>query len=164
LQFNHQRERLDAKPNLPTTLDQKLISRQTLTERAMRQYQNLQGFTDPALDWLVAVELKPELRRHLLQRLQRPDYPNLPQLVVDDLNFANSGGFGSLAIHKLLLLTQLDECLKLKPDLLNQSEFVNVYLSPAAAGRGRRLAARHRCLSRVSRPVVGFRPAVGSRP
>jgi len=129
LQFHHQRERLDAKPDLPTALDQKLISRQTLTERAMRQYQNLQGFTDPALDWLVAVELKPELRRHLLQRLQRPDYPNLPKLVVDDLTFPNSGGFGSLAIHKLLLLAQLDECLKLKPDLLNQSEFVNVYLS-----------------------------------
>jgi hypothetical protein len=129
LQFNHQRERLDAKPNLPTQLDAKLIDRPALTERAMRQYQNLQGFEDAALDWLVAVELKPELRRHLLQRLQRPDYPNLPKLIVDDLNHPNSGGFGSFAIHKLLLLPQLDECLKLKPDLLNQSEFVNVDLS-----------------------------------
>ena len=129
LQFNHQREQLDAKPNLPTQLDAKLIGRPVLTERAMRQYQNLQGFEDAALDWLVAVELKPELRRHLLQRLQRPDYPNLPKLVVEDLIHPNSGGFGSFGIHKLLLLPQLDECLKLKPDLLNQSEFVNVYLS-----------------------------------
>ncbi len=129
LQFNHQRERLDAKPNLPTQMDQNWISRQTLTQRAMQQYQNLQGFEDSALDWLVAVELKPELRRHLLERLQRPDYPNLSKLVVDDLNFPNSGGFGSFAIHKRLLLPQLDECVQLKPDLLNQSEFVNVYLS-----------------------------------
>ncbi len=128
LRFDHQREQLDAKPNLPTQLDAKLIGRPALTERAMRQYQNLQGFEDTALDWLVAVELKPELRRHLLQRLQRPDYPNLPKLVVDDLIHPNSGGFGSFAIHKLLLLPQLDECLQLKPDLLNQSEFVNVYV------------------------------------
>lgn len=129
LQFNHQREQLDAKPNLPTNLDARRISREALTERAMRQYQNLQGFEDAALDWLVAVALKPDLRRHLLQRLQWPDYPQLPKLVVDDLNHANSGGFGSLAIHKRLLLNQLDECLKLQPNLLNQQEFVNVYLS-----------------------------------
>ena len=130
----------------------------------MRQYQNLQGFEDAALDWLVAVELKPELRRHLLQRLQRPDYPNLPKLVVDDLNHPNSGGFGSFAIHKLLLLPQLDECLKLKPDLLNQSEFVNVYLSrlqPDADVDWRHDADAQRAyLDRL----VGVRPAVGARP
>lgn len=129
LHFSHQRERLDAKPNLPTQLDPQLIRRETLTERAMRQYQNLQGFEDSALDWLVAAALKPDLRRHLLQRLEWPDYPQLPQLVVDDLNHPNSGGFGSLAIHKRLLLDQLDECLKLQPNLLNQQEFVSVYLS-----------------------------------
>ena len=40
-----------------------------------------------------------------------------------------SGGFGSLPIHRQLLLAQLDECLKLQPDLLNQTEFVKVYLT-----------------------------------
>ena len=129
LQFNHQRERLDEKPNLPTSLDQKVIARQTLLARAFAQHPNLQSCEDEALDWLVATELTPDGRRHLLERLQRPDYPQLPKLVVDDLNHQNSGGFGSFGIHGQLLLAQLDECLKLKPDLLNQQNFVNVYLA-----------------------------------
>jgi hypothetical protein len=120
LQFNHQRERLDAKPNLPTSLDQNLISRQTLLQRAFAQHPNLQGCEDAALDWLVGIELNPDRRRHLLERLQRPDYLQLPKLVVDDLNHQKSGGFGCFGIHGHLLLAQLDECLKLKPDLLNQ--------------------------------------------
>jgi hypothetical protein len=129
LQFNHQRERLDEKPNLPTSLDQNLIARQTLLARAFAQHPNLQGCEDAALDWLVGTELNPDRRRHLLERLQRPDYPQLPKLVVDDLNFQNSGGFGSFGIHGQLLLAQLDGCLKLKPDLLNQQNFVNAYLT-----------------------------------
>ncbi len=128
IQFNHQRETI-GKPNLPTVLDQKLISRETLSQRAMSRHTNLEGFEDAALDWLVATELSPDRRRHLLSRLDRPDYPNLPKLVVDDLNYQYSGGFGSLGIHGQLLLAQLEECLKLKPDLLNQANFVNTYIT-----------------------------------
>jgi hypothetical protein len=92
-------------------------------------HQNLQGCEDEALDWLVGTELNPDRRRHLLERLQRPDYPQLPKLVVEDLNYQHSRGFGCFGIHGQLLLTQLDECLKLKPDLLNQQNFVHVYLT-----------------------------------
>ncbi len=129
LKFDHQRELLNRKPNLPAALDQNLISRQTLTKRAMARYQNLQGFEPSALDWLVGQALDPDRRRHLLSLLQRPDYPNFVKLVVDDLNYKNSGGFGSFNIHRQLLLAQLDECLKLKPELLNQGNFVNAYLA-----------------------------------
>ena len=129
LTFDHQRELLDRKPNLPTSLDQKLISRETLMKEAFARHQNLKGFEAAALDWLVATELNADRRRHLLERLQRPDYPNLPKLVVDDLNYQHSRGFGSFNIHRLLLLEQLDACLKLKPDLLNQTNFVNAYLA-----------------------------------
>jgi|GEM_PF-2473304 hypothetical protein len=131
LTFNHQRERLNQKPNLPTTLDQKLIARETLTARANRTYQNLNGFENRALDWLVATPLNADRRRNLLQRLQRPDHAGLPKLIVDDLNYKYSKNFGSFAIHRQLLLTQLDDCLKLKPDLLNQTAFVNAYLQHA---------------------------------
>ncbi|MEO8498887.1 MAG: hypothetical protein ABI614_27815, partial [Planctomycetota bacterium] len=37
--------------------------------------------------------------------------------------------FGSLTIHQQLLLEQLDDCWRLKPDLLNQQSFVNAYLA-----------------------------------
>ncbi|HUG70756.1 MAG TPA: hypothetical protein VMM76_23605, partial [Pirellulaceae bacterium] len=129
IEFNHQRETLGEKPNLPTQLDQKLIGREYLSQIAKQNHKDLSGFTDAALDWLVATELDPDRRRHLLQRLQRPDYPNLAQLVVDDLNHPYSQPFGSLVIQQRLLTEQLDECLRLKPDLLNQTNFVNAYLS-----------------------------------
>jgi hypothetical protein len=55
-------------------------------------------------------------------------------VVLDDLNYQNSRGFGAFPIHGQLLLTQLDACLKLKPDLLNQTNFVNIYLSKLRPG------------------------------
>ncbi|MEK6247044.1 MAG: hypothetical protein N2C12_02625, partial [Planctomycetales bacterium] len=77
----------------------------------------------------VKQNLNADRRRALLTRLRRPDYPGLSKLVVDDLNYRNTRGFGSMMIHAQLLKSQLDECLKLKPDLLNQGNFVNAYLS-----------------------------------
>lgn len=129
LEFNHQREVLGEKPNLPSQVDERLISRQRLMELAISRFSNLDGFEDAALDWLVGQPLDPDRRRNLLQRLTRPDYPNLPKLIVDDLNHENSQGFGAFAIHRNLLLAQLDECLRLKADLLNQQHFVNTYLT-----------------------------------
>ncbi|MCA9163091.1 MAG: hypothetical protein KDA62_08935, partial [Planctomycetales bacterium] len=89
LQFNHQRQELDRKPNLPTRLDQQAIGREAFTQRAMSRYQNLQGFEDSALDWLVSTELNADRLRNLLQRLERPDQPKLPELIVADLNHPN---------------------------------------------------------------------------
>jgi len=129
LHFNHQREPLSNKPNLPTVLDQKLISRERLSQIADRSHSNLGGYEDPALDWLTGRKLTPDRQRHLLQRLQRPDYPNLVKLVLDDLNYRYSGGFGSHNIHKQMLLPQLQDLLKQKPELRNQTAFVNVYIT-----------------------------------
>ncbi|NIL98958.1 MAG: hypothetical protein GTO62_18060, partial [Planctomycetales bacterium] len=122
------RQLLDLKPNLPTRLDPKLISRATLARQALARHQNLQGFEPTAHDWLIATELNADRRRHLLSQLQRPDHAQLPKLVVDDLNYRHSRGFGSFPIHGQLLLDQLNTCLQLKPDLRNQENFVNAYL------------------------------------
>ena len=129
LRFDHRREPLNRKPNLPTVLDQRRISRETLIKIAFANKQNLGGFENRALDWLTAANLNADRRRALLTRLQRPDYANVPKLVVDDLNYKYSRGFGSLGIHRLLLLSQLDECLQLKPGLRNQTALVNTYLT-----------------------------------
>ena len=129
LHFGHQKEQLGVEPNLPTTLDQKMISLEEFINRANAVTQdNTDGFEDTALDWLVGYELNPNHRRHLLSRLQRPDYEKLVRHILNDLEHPNSGGFGSMPIHHQLLLTQLDDVLKLKPDLLNQQHFVNAYL------------------------------------
>lgn len=117
IHFNHQQESLGKARNLPLSLDQKLISRATLTRIALSRYRsNTSGFENSALDWLVGIKLDPNRRRHLLQRLQRPDYPNLVKLVVDDLNYKYSRVFGSMTIHRQLLPEQLEACLKLKAD------------------------------------------------
>ena len=71
IQFNHQRDTIGEKPNLPTILEQALISRERLTQIAKQRHKNLAGFEDAALDWLIVTELNPDRRRHLLQRLQR---------------------------------------------------------------------------------------------
>ena len=129
IRFNHQRERVGEKPDLPTRLNAALIDRHRLLREALRRYKNLDGVEDTALDWLVKTDLDPNRRRHLLQRLQRPDYDIVPKLVIADLNHRGSRPFGSLAVHRQLMVDQLEACLELKANLLNQTNFVNTYLS-----------------------------------
>ena len=130
LQFNHQREILGRKPSLPTKLEAKLISRATLTARALARHTGtVDGFEPVAYDWLISQNIGGDRIRHLLGKLTRPDVANLPRIVVDDLNRKYSRGFGSMGIHRALLQDQLDACLEMKPDLLAQTNFVTTYLS-----------------------------------
>ena len=129
LNFAHQRQEIDPAKNLPGALDPKLISRERLKMRALSGNNDLDRFTDAALDWLVFEELSPERRRSLLQRLSRPDYDNLVDLVAADLEFKRSSGFGGTAIHNRMMKSQLDALLKKHPGLLNRSQFVNNYLA-----------------------------------
>ena len=92
------------------------------------------GFEDAALDWLCEQELSGQALRECLARLTRPDIEHLPRLVFAELQAEGSGGFGSLPIHQNLLLAQLDELLALRPDLLNNGDFVAVYLAKLAPG------------------------------
>ncbi|HVR76153.1 MAG TPA: hypothetical protein VMT52_17610, partial [Planctomycetota bacterium] len=129
LRFDHQREVLGEDPRLPTSLDPKAVSREAFTQRALeRRTGTTDGFEERALEWAASLPLDPDRRRHLLSRLRRPDVPDLPRLVVDDLRHKGSGGFGSHEIHRRLLRAQLDECLKLHPGLLNEAKFVETYL------------------------------------
>ena len=129
LRFHHQREELDKKPNLPTTLDPKLLDHDRLVQEAFQRYRNtVTGFEDALFDELLSRQLTPEQRRDLLKRLEVPDHPGLAKLVVADLGFQHSGGFGSLGIHGKLLRSQLEECLALMPGLRNDQNFVAAYL------------------------------------
>jgi hypothetical protein len=134
LRFDHQKIVVGAAPNLPTRLDSKLIARDTLRTYSFAQWQNLDNFEDAALDWLAEGQLTAERRRNLLQRLSRPDLPNLPQLIVDDLRTPNAQEFGALPIHRQLTRTQLEELLRLRPELLNQTAFVQIWISKLQPG------------------------------
>jgi transcription termination factor NusB len=134
LHFNHQKETSDGPPNLPTALDPRLIARARLLAHSLGNWQNLDNFEDAALDWLAAENLNWQRRRNLLQRLQRPDLANLPKLVADDLQADHPQPFGSFAIHRQMTLAQLDELLKLRPSLLNESAFVHAWMSKLHPG------------------------------
>jgi hypothetical protein len=153
LRFDHQRQALDANPNLPTRLESESISRERLTELAMQRHENLAGFEDNALDWLVGRELKRDQRRHLLERLRRPDYPNLADLILADMEDRYAKPFGAYKIHSLLLLNQLEEIARRRPELKNHTPFVNAYLTklrPGADGNWRQdVAERKAYLERL---------------
>jgi len=129
LRFDHERQ-IAVKSSLPTKLDPALISRETLTKRAWasNSRNNLNGFEPSALEWLQAAEMNPRELRAYLQRLTRPDHDGLVGLVAKDLAEKDSGGFGSLPIHNMLLKDQLDALVKLRPGLLRDSNFVNAHL------------------------------------
>jgi len=134
LHFNHQKETVGNTVHLPIALDQNLISRETLRKQSLAPNDRLSNFEDVALDWLAKLNLGWEHQRSLLQRLTRPDVAGLPKMVVDDLNSPRAGRFGYLGIHKQMTLEQLDEVLKLNPDVLNQNEFVTTYITKLQPG------------------------------
>ncbi len=130
LRFDHQRDTVNRAAELPTAFDPALIARERLTRLALERHRdNLDGFEDSALEWLIGQDLDAGRQRVLLQRLQRPDLTRLARFVVEDLNAPNSPGFGAFPIHHQLLKDQLDELLQLKPNLRNEVNFVHTYLT-----------------------------------
>lgn len=128
LRFDHQRQRPSAEPGLPSALNPDLIARQRLLQRALR-HDDTRRVETRGLRSLAGVDLSDSQLRNLLMRLQRPDIPNLPELVARDLGNRDSQGFGSMPIQKQMLKSQLDELLEIRPGLLNAPGFVNIYLS-----------------------------------
>ncbi len=129
LRFDHQRQIPAAQRGLPTRLDQNLISFAALYRRATSQHRNTDGFEMAALEKIASQRLNEIQLRHLLQRLQIPDLPNLPELIHQDLNSRNAPAFGSYTIHQRMTLDQLDQLARLRPRLLLEQPFVNIYLS-----------------------------------
>ncbi|MDA0374003.1 MAG: hypothetical protein O2865_09455, partial [Planctomycetota bacterium] len=130
LRFDHTQQVPGAVPDVPTRLDPALLDPLALAERARNRHPGtVNGFTDRSVAALAATNLPPELLRPLLARLRYPDVPNLPALVVRELGQRDAGPFGSLAVHGLLVQSQLDECARLRPELLDEPAFVEQYLA-----------------------------------
>ncbi len=129
LNFDHQREFVEPEDELPTSLDPTLISRDRLLHEAISNDPALSTLEPTAFSWLALRDLDAPLRRAFLQRLPWPDVPQLPEIVLKDLENKKSGKFGRLTIHRKLLLSQLDECAQKKPELLDESAFVDIYLT-----------------------------------
>ena len=135
VRFDAERQSAGAAPDLPTKLDPEVLSPARLAQRALQLHPgSVDGFAAAAFDAVAASQLDEALLMSLLKRLQRPDLANLPALVARNLQDEKSGGFGSLSIHRNLLLDQLEELVHLSPELLNESRFVDIYLRKLAPG------------------------------
>lgn len=133
LRFNHQRRSIDRNRSLPTQLSAELISSERLRDEALKSHpKDLQRFTDAALAWIADQPLSNEQRRELISRLITPDFPNLVELVHQDLAVDRRVNFGNYPIHRQLLREQLDQLLKLRPSLVNEESFVSTYVHKLA--------------------------------
>ncbi|MEX0655568.1 MAG: hypothetical protein WD534_14735 [Phycisphaeraceae bacterium] len=154
LHYPHQRERPDARPNRPTQLDQDQLTRDAIFARARdHQRRNVAGFDRSAYEWLIQRDLSDDELRDLLSRLDRPDYANLPALVVRDLQYERSRGFGQHDVHRLLTLEQLAACRELMPALMHDTTFIQTWMSKLRPGPDvdivRNLEARRAYLNRL---------------
>lgn len=104
--------------------------------------------TDEGLEILLRQALSPEQRRVALSRLRRPDVPDLVSLIVEDLGFKDSQGFGQHAVHGLLTKEQLEELGRRMPGLLRDRTYVEERLARMPApetdlSRDHEAAVRH---------------------
>ena len=133
LRFDHARKTGEGRSGAPTRLDNSRIGAQTLLKQALAaDASSLERLESAGLELASGQPLTGEQRRNLLARLDRPDLPPLVDLILADLNYRDSRGFGSLDIHKRLTLAQMDELLRRDPALRNQVGFLNAYLPKLA--------------------------------
>lgn len=136
LQFNHQQEARDRKPDLPTALDPARVAREVFVRATLESSSDLIECKDPVFEALVwgKVALQPALARIVVARVKWPDLPNLVDLIEKELQTPESRSFGEFEIHRALLPEQLDELAKRMPALLDNQAFVFTRLRKLAPG------------------------------
>lgn len=172
LTFAHQPDVPGAEPVLPTALPPDQVTPAAWAARALaRSPDTLDGWKDPALRRIAAgaeptAPLTPVRRRQLLARLVRPDIPGLARLVADDLKSPDSGGFGSIPIHRHLSRAQLEELLGLEPGLRDNGALVAAMLQRLQPSADEDFpgdpAVRRAYLARLEPFVRGLGPAHNS--
>ena len=134
LHFDHARKTGERRSDAPTKFDNaRWLNAQALLKLVLASDRgSLERIENAGLELAAGQPLTGDQRRNLLSRLQRPDFPALVDLILADLKYRDSRGFGSLDIHQRLTLAQMDELLRKQPGLRNQVAFCNSYLAKLA--------------------------------
>lgn len=168
LQFDHQRRIPPAEQKLPTSLSPELLSVERLLERALREHPETSGLELGGLELVAGnfEQLDRVKRRHLLARIEYPDFPRLLELIEDDLRQPDRPAFGSLPIHQQLTLEQLARLAGTLPQLGNELGYVQLYCRKLLPGDDVILAAEPReellYQQRVYQFVQGLAPSFNS--
>lgn len=158
LRFDDQREAPGEGPDLPTVLDPREVSWAAWAQRARAAHGGrFDAFGPVALRRAAAGQLSDAELRNLLERLERPDVANLAALVDRDLGNPRASTFGSFKVHRAMLREQLDALVQLRPSLINDAKFVEIYLARLAPTADENLerdtASRRAHLDRLQRFV-----------
>ncbi|HEY2572677.1 MAG TPA: hypothetical protein VGH65_01370, partial [Verrucomicrobiaceae bacterium] len=135
LEFNHQQEVRDRKPDLPSALEAGRISRDVFLRQALKR-DDLGGLSERELERLVRdkTPLRAEQARALLSRLTQPDVSGLVEFIAADMKRPNGAEFGAYAIHQKLLPEQLDQLARLLPRIGNEPKFVRARIRKLQPG------------------------------
>lgn len=134
--LDHQREVEGEALDLPTRLDPASISEARFRAEAAR-HAGVSGYRRGAFPGLLAEALDAKLPdgarerraaqvrlREILSAFRRPGAPRLREGIERELAAEDSGGFGSLELHRLLPLEDLDWLAEARPSLLSDQRFV----------------------------------------
>lgn len=164
LTYRHMPEREDAPTTYPVILDQDRISRDRFMDLARTpRRENVERFERTAYDWLITYPLSNDERRDLLSRLDHPDYAGVVDLVVADLDYERSRGFGHHPVHRQLTLEQLGALRERRPQLMQDSTFIQTWLAGLRPGPDvdveRDLEERRAYLERLEAFAADLAPA-----
>lgn len=136
VEFNHAQQTLNPKPDLPTSLDPKLISTKVFLEHTLQDPNQLGNVTDAGIEFLLRSKtpLSAPQRRQLLSRVQRPDLPGVVELIIEEMKSRESRQFGEFPIHAKLLVSQLQALKESRPELMTSVPFVHTWLGKLQPG------------------------------
>ncbi len=122
---DHARE-VEHEATRPTTLPADLLLAERVLDRGMRRRQ-ADGLTNHALPELLAGakgDLGKEVRRAVLERLERTGVPGLVEALARHLEDHPDEGFGSLPAQHLLTLDEIDELAYRRPEVRTSEAWV----------------------------------------
>ncbi len=129
IELNHRAPARDQAATLSSELDNRELELAKLLEQAIARDGNFSELEDAALALVLDRQLAPERLRALLSRLSRADLPNVVNKIAEELKLQDTRGFGWTELHAKLTLEQLEQLLKLVPELIQNDAFVRAVAS-----------------------------------
>jgi len=129
IRFGDQKRDPNVKPTYSSQLDPAQIRTESFKQRALKNSNPISEFNPWGYDLLQDETLKPDHRRALLSKLNRPDFDKLIERIAADLDYRNSRGFGRMKVHQNLTREQMESLLKKRNGLTSESNFVNQYIT-----------------------------------